>query len=55
MSFTAPDPHTVHVEVGADASESDVQAAIDQALSAKFTDLTSPSKDEIIIHVKFGS
>ena len=55
MSYTAPDPHTVHVEVAADASKSDVQTAIDRALKAKFTDLTTPSKNEIIIHVKFGS
>lgn len=54
MSFKVPDPHTVHVEVAANASASEVRKAIDEALSEKFTDLTKPSKDQIIIHVKFG-
>lgn len=54
MSFAVPDPHSVHVEVSATASESEVEAAIHEALYSNFVDLTSPAKDELIIHVKFG-
>lgn len=49
-----PDPHTVHVQVDADATKHDVEEAIEKALAKGFTALSPPSTNELIIHVKFG-
>ena len=52
--FEIPDPHTVHVQVDKGASKHDVEEAIEKALEKRFTDLSPPSTNELIIHVKFG-
>jgi hypothetical protein len=52
--FQIPDPHTVHVQVDAKAKQHEVEEAIKKALASKFTDLSPPATNELIIHVKFG-
>lgn len=52
--YQIPDPHTVHVQVDAEATKHDVEEAIEKALASRFTDLSPPSTNELIIHVKFG-
>ena len=53
--YQIPDPHTVHVQVGANASEAEVEAAIQDALHSQFTNLSPPTTFEVIIHLKFGT
>lgn len=52
--YQIPDPHTVHVQVDAKATKHDVEEAIEKALASRFTDLSPPATNELIIHVKFG-